>query len=962
MSQLQTALGDTYHVEREIGGGGMSRLFLATEASLNRRVVVKLLPPDFASEVSAARFKREIEVAAHLQHPHVLPILAAGSKDGLLFYVMPYVEGESLRHRLTRERPLPVSDAVRILTEVADALDFSHAAGVVHRDIKPENILLEGKHAVLADFGVAHALDSARSGGALTGTGMGIGTPGYMSPEQASGDKGVDPRSDVYALAVVGYEMLVGVPPFSGPTAQAVLAAHLRDAPPAVTSQRKEVPAHVSAAIAKALAKDPAQRFATAGAFRDALAADAVRPMSSSRKRLMGGVAAALAAAVAALVVTARSTKTLDPDVIAVAPFQVLDPALALWHEGLVDVLSRNFDGAGALRAVPPTIVIRRWSGRDDAASASELGRATGARLVVTGSLVASGSDSVRIRASIVDAKSGRPIAEIERKDLASQMDRLTDSLSVGLLRELGPSRGGAKLSSIGSSSLPAIKAFLQGEQFYRHAQWDSATVAYQRAIALDSTFALALVRLSIVGGWTKGVSDVASNDLEIRAGRYNHGLAPRESLLVAASALFGAIGNNPPDYFTRSRELVKLANDAVRRYPDDPETWHGLAEVRQHVAIGGDIEMPLITVLDAEQRAIALDSAYAPAYIHAIEVAFATGQPALARKLLADFAVVAPSGQQADAMRVVALAADPATAWKPAMRSVVDTLSALTAVLASQSSVDMLDANETSLRFARHTLPSVGGLPTPERNAALFALASVFAERGHVRESDSLVRLAIGRLFSDAELSTLHFVEWCVAGAVPAAECDAGAGAALRRSVIRTYIPWWGIRRDTTSLRTAIRTLDSAAKADTTAFRGARSRFLSSAASAMLSLARKDSAAALKALDALPDTACRECLVLRLTHAQLMAAQGRPRDALTLVNRRTFTSSSASSGLLQFERGKLAEQLGDKQQAIIAYGLVVDMWVNADSSLQPIVNEAHAGLKRLGAESASRTKIPTGQ
>jgi serine/threonine-protein kinase len=201
MSQLQDALGDTYRVEREIGGGGMSRLFVATEASLNRRVVVKLLPPELASDVSAARFKREIEVAAHLQHPHILPILAAGAKDGLLFYVMPYVEGESLRHRLNRERELPVADAVRIMREVADALDFSHQRGVVHRDIKPENILLEGQHAVLADFGVARAISSSMGEQRLTGTGLGIGTPGYMAPEQASGDKLVDARSDVYARA-----------------------------------------------------------------------------------------------------------------------------------------------------------------------------------------------------------------------------------------------------------------------------------------------------------------------------------------------------------------------------------------------------------------------------------------------------------------------------------------------------------------------------------------------------------------------------------------------------------------------------------------------------------------------------------------------------------------------------------------------------------------------------------------
>jgi len=180
LTRLQIALGDAYRIERELGGGGMSRLFLATEASLDRQVVIKLLPPELTSEVSTTRFQQEVALAAHLQHPNILPVLTAGAKDDLLFYVMPFVSGESLRHRLTREGKLPVADAVRILQEIADALAFAHAEGVIHRDIKPENILLEGSHAVLTDFGVARALTEARSGGRLTETGVSVGTPAYM--------------------------------------------------------------------------------------------------------------------------------------------------------------------------------------------------------------------------------------------------------------------------------------------------------------------------------------------------------------------------------------------------------------------------------------------------------------------------------------------------------------------------------------------------------------------------------------------------------------------------------------------------------------------------------------------------------------------------------------------------------------------------------------------------------------
>ncbi|HMG18498.1 MAG TPA: serine/threonine-protein kinase, partial [Gemmatimonadales bacterium] len=248
LARVQAALGDGYRVERELGGGGMSRLFIATERTLHRQVVIKLLPPQFTSEVSAARFEQEIQVAARLQHPNILPVLSAGAKDDLLYYIMPYVPGESLRHRLARDGKLPLAHAIRILEEISDALAYAHSEGVIHRDIKPENILLEGAHAVLTDFGVARALVEAGSG-RLTETGMVVGTPAYMSPEQAAGESHVDARADVYALAVVGYEMLAGVLPFEGATARALIAAHLMTTPKPLGAVRPDIPPAVTEVI-----------------------------------------------------------------------------------------------------------------------------------------------------------------------------------------------------------------------------------------------------------------------------------------------------------------------------------------------------------------------------------------------------------------------------------------------------------------------------------------------------------------------------------------------------------------------------------------------------------------------------------------------------------------------------------------------------------------------------------------
>ena len=270
VSRLQSALEERYRLDREIGAGGMATVYLAHDLRHDRRVALKVLRPELAAVIGAERFLAEIKLTANLQHPHILPLFDSGAVDSHLFYVMPFVEGETLRDRLTREKQLPVADAVRIATEVASARDYAHRHGVVHRDIKPENILLHDGQALVADFGIALAASKA-SGARMTETGMSLGTPHYMSPEQAMGEREITPRSDVYALGAVLYEMLTGEPPFTGNTAQAVVARVLTESPRALTTQRHTIPPHIEAAVLTALEKLPADRFATAAQFADAL-------------------------------------------------------------------------------------------------------------------------------------------------------------------------------------------------------------------------------------------------------------------------------------------------------------------------------------------------------------------------------------------------------------------------------------------------------------------------------------------------------------------------------------------------------------------------------------------------------------------------------------------------------------------------------------------------------------------
>jgi serine/threonine-protein kinase len=287
-SPLSTALADRYRIERELGAGGMATVYLAEDLKHDRRVAIKVLRPELAAVIGAERFLREIKTIATLQHPHILGLIDSGQVNGTAYYVMPFVDGESLRDRLTRERQLPIADAVRLAGEIAAALDYAHRHGVIHRDIKPENVLLHDGSALVADFGIALAVSSA-GGSRMTETGMSLGTPHYMSPEQAMGEREITARSDIYALGCVTYEMLTGEPPFEGATAQAIVARVLTETPRSLRPQRKSIPPNVEAAVFTALEKLPADRFESAKAFAEALSDPGYGGLA--RTRVMSSVA-----------------------------------------------------------------------------------------------------------------------------------------------------------------------------------------------------------------------------------------------------------------------------------------------------------------------------------------------------------------------------------------------------------------------------------------------------------------------------------------------------------------------------------------------------------------------------------------------------------------------------------------------------------------------------------------------
>jgi TolB-like protein len=598
----------------------MATVYLAQDLRHHRAVALKVLHPELAASLGPERFLREIRITAQLQHPHILPVLDSGELSGLLWYTMPYVEGETLRQRIAREKQLPIDDALLITRQVAGALGHAHSRGIVHRDIKPENILLDGAGAMVADFGIARALTAA-GGEKLTATGLSIGTPAYMSPEQAAGSHDVDGRSDLYSLGCVLYEMLAGQPPFTAPTAQGLLARHALDPVPSLRTVRATVPPGIERVITTALAKVPADRFATADQLVAALRAPAIPTESPSRRtpsRRWLVPAAALLAVVAAVAVVRpqlRSTwSSVLPaaSVIAVLPFapSVADTGLARLGRDLVLTVSATLDGVGEIRTVDPYTVLAQFA---DAASTLAEGRALGRRFgagsVLHGSVVRVGP-KVRLDLGLFTTDSGNAVARVLVTAPADSIEVLTDSITRTLLPQIwrrGTPPSPSLDAALKTKSVAALRAFLEGERALVENQWDRADEAYARAIEADSTFWLAYARNAYVLGWRyRGLDSTKMEALR----SHRSSLPERDRLFLGDTLAPGALAD-----LGRARRITE-------RFPDNWFGWMQYADVLYHWG-------PMLGHTRAEARAafeetVRLNPKLVPAWEHLMQAVLA--------------------------------------------------------------------------------------------------------------------------------------------------------------------------------------------------------------------------------------------------------------------------------------------------------------------------------------------------
>ena len=514
LSALSAALADRYRLERELGHGGMATVYLAQDLKHDRAVALKVLKPELAHALGPERFLREIQVTAQLDHPHILPLLDSGDAGGFLYYVMPYVQGETLRTRLTREKQLPLDDALQIAAEVADALNYAHGQGIVHRDIKPENLLLAGRHVRVADFGIARAVTAA-GGDSLTATGVAIGTPAYMSPEQAGGSKDVDGRSDLYSLGCVLYEMLAGHPPFTGGTAHEILARHSMDAVPSLAAARPTVPEGLERAIATALAKVPADRFSTAAQFADALArrgsSATVGAARSSRR-----VARLAVIAVAGMVTVGGAILMLRPSpkapgyartAIAVLPFQNLSAQgpHAYFAGGLHDELLTQLSKVAALKVISRTSVMGYESTKTPLRQiASELGVGS----VVEGSVQIEGS-RLRVNVQLIDAATDAPVWAERYDRTLDDAFAIQSDVAQRIVAAVGAALSDAeqqRLAAVPTANAEAYRLYLQGREYlirpgFLRRNQEIAQQLFETALARDPGFALAHAALSEVHG-----------------------------------------------------------------------------------------------------------------------------------------------------------------------------------------------------------------------------------------------------------------------------------------------------------------------------------------------------------------------------------------------------------------------------------------------------------------------------
>lgn len=599
LPRLQAALGSPYRIERELGGGGMSRVFLAEEIRLGRKVVIKVLPPDMAASVSSERFRREIQVAAQLQHPHIVPLLASDASESLPYYTMPFVAGESLQARLARDGVLPAGDATGIWRDVLDALAHAHAHGVVHRDIKPANILLAGRNALVTDFGIARAIEAAAGDASLTGTGLAIGTPAYMAPEQVMGSSDADHRVDIYAAGLVMYEMLEGRPPFSGSSSRELVLKRLTGSPPPLKTP--DCPRGVAELVLRCLATDPAARPISAEAVLAALDAASVTSQVAVPRRRLPWVRYGLAAlAVAAALFLATELRRASDDSrggavdaqpsIAVLPLVNLsaDPRDAALADGMTEELIATVGKTGNLRVIASTSVFA-FKGRQ--LNIRQIAESLRVSHVLEGGFQKVGA-RVRMQVRLVDARDGstRWSATYNREmgDIFAVQEDIARAIASELDVRLA---SGARPSSNRRRYTPSIAAYewyLRGMDvaLMRSDSGRRRGLEYfNRAIALDSNFAAAHAGLVRVYLYFTGSTPGDQHAWLARAEQTAMKAVALDDSLAEAHVALGWARLSNRHFASAEAELQR----AIALDPNAPRAHEGLARV--HMMLGRPAE-----------------------------------------------------------------------------------------------------------------------------------------------------------------------------------------------------------------------------------------------------------------------------------------------------------------------------------------------------------------------------------
>ncbi len=957
----------------------MARVFLASDVTLDRKVVVKVLAPELAEILSSERFKREVYLAAQLQHPHLVPVLQAGEADGLPYFVMPYVAGESLRARLAGGQPIPRREAVAILRDVARAMSYAHEQGIVHRDIKPDNVLLSSGAAMVTDFGIAKALSSSRSTSsndtALTRAGSSLGTPTYMAPEQVAADPGADHRVDLYAFGIMAYELLTGRPPFHDRSPQALLTAHLVEAPAPVGERVPEVPRVLADLVMQCLEKDPAKRPETARSIVERLedldwsGERAAPPRPRGKRRIAVGAFAVLAVAVVSgWIWTHREPAVArNPQLVTVVPFRVAsaDPGLHYLREGMLDLLAAKLPGEGGLQATEPRMLLAAWRGAGGAeqldlstADAQRLAERLGSgwllqgdvvgtpsRIILNGALFPAGASEARVRVSV----EGPP----------DSLGSLVDDFVGKLLTSVS---GGEASTSLTRTSLPTLRRYLDGVTLLRRGVPASVT-AFREAVEMDSTFAPAALGLLQATGWFN------DDGLAVRSHRLawetRKQLGTKDQALILAT--LGPRYPAPPS----TRELFEASQRYLQLAPERADAWYTYADKLYH--FGDALGFPDRAARSAEafQRALAVDSTYVPGYIHLQQLAVELGDSAMERRLHRLREAADTNRYWIDQVRWYRAIADNDSA---AIEHLWDSLpqhdNALLYLVARQALFVPGPGIEDGLR-AYDSLIARSDMPAAQRNTR-FSASSLLLVAGRPRAARAMLEQArnspddvtvLTRMVYDAVVGEGDTTGVVAALAqlqrlASAVRSRDSAVAGAQRAASRALLAWKLSQGDTSGTRPLFSHLLAGPGLDRTEHPPTLDRIMLTALEALLAerQGRSDAPARALQLDSLLEHASyAEFNVARMTYASMVAARllekyQSPAAALRAVRRRAvwWTNEMPYLAAQLREEGRLAALAGANEEAILAYRHYVALRSSPEAEQRPELDQVRRELERL--------------